>query len=621
MPSTKRPIRIAGSSGGFTDRQRAILSLANCDVDVVVGDWMSECTMSWHGAAKAELASQGVSEDERAGLYDPSFMANLTPALPVLQEKGIKLAVNAGASDTEKLAKVIVEVVKQQGLNLKVAWIEGDEVMEAVNKLLAQGEKFENICFGGELKDWGFEPLAAQCYLGGAGIAEALRQGADIVVCGRVADAAPTVGACMWWHGWNREKDFDQIAGSLIAGHLIECSSYVCGGYYSGFKDLFDGCENIGFPIAEINIDGSFTMEKEPGTGGEISVGTCTSQLLYEIQGPQYYGSDVVAVLEGIQMTRLEKDKVLVQGVKGNPPPTTTKVGITAKGGWQAEFHYYLCGLDLEAKAEWTEKQVRHSMGANASKFSVLKFSLNGYAPDDPRNQDVATADFRVFVQTKDRSLVVRDTMEVPGFNRWCMENFLQSCPGATIENDIRQSAGKEFYEYWAALLPQREVAHKVRLMWTGEALEVAVPGCMKEYGYKREERQWSYETGKPVSLDSFGPTTRAPLGWVVLGRSGDKASDANVGFFTRHQDEYTWLCSLLTIPRLKALLGPEYNGKGIDRFEIPGLRAVHFLLHDHLDRSYNATSTYDGLGKNVCEYLRAKYVEVPNAFLRRGRV
>lgn len=241
--------------------------------------------MSWHGVAKSELVKKGENDVKRAGLYDPSFMANLRPALPLLQEKGIKLAVNAGSSDTEKLAKVVKEAIEEQKLSLKVAWIEGDEVMDAVNKLLAKGEKFENICFGGELKDWGFEPVAAQCYLGGAGIAAAFNSGADIIICGRVADAAPTVGAAMWWHGWNREKHFDQIAGSLIAGHLIECSSYVCGGYYSGFKDLFDGCENIGFPITEIQEDGSFYMEKEPNTGGEMSVGTCTSQLLYEIQG------------------------------------------------------------------------------------------------------------------------------------------------------------------------------------------------------------------------------------------------------------------------------------------------------------------------------------------------
>ncbi|KAF4636559.1 hypothetical protein G7Y89_g1516 [Cudoniella acicularis] len=161
--TAKRPIRVAGASGGFTDRQRAIHSLAQCDVDVIVGDWMSECTMSWHGAAKSAILAKGDTE-QRPGLYDPSFRANLTPALPLLAEKGIKLAVNAGASDTEMLAKAVEEAIKDAGLSdkLKVAWIQGDEVLDVVNKLLKQGEKFENICFGGELKDWGFEPVAAQ---------------------------------------------------------------------------------------------------------------------------------------------------------------------------------------------------------------------------------------------------------------------------------------------------------------------------------------------------------------------------------------------------------------------------------------------------------------------------
>lgn len=458
---------------------------------------------------------------------------------------------------------------------------------------------------------------ACRCYLGGAGIAEAFRLGADIVICGRVADAAPTIGAAMWWHGWNRDKDFDQVAGSLIAGHLIECSSYVCGGYYSGFKELFDGCENIGFPIAELFADGSCAIIKEPNTGGEISVGTVASQLMYEIQGPQYYGSDVVAVLEGINMTQEGKDRVLVTGVKGKPPPTTTKVGITASGGYQAEFHFLLVGLDLEQKAEWTERQVRASMGKNVERFSCLKFTLNGYCAEDPRNQDVATVDFRAFAQTKDRSLVVKDTIEVPGFNRWCLENFLQSCPGATIENDIRQSAGKEFFEYWAALIPQKEINHQVKLLWDEKTIDVPPSSSMELYS----TRQWSYETKAPVPLSSFGPTTRGPMGWRVLGRSGDKASDANVGFFVRSDDEWDWLRSFMTVEKMIQLLGPEYNGKLVERFEIPGIKAIHFLLHDHLDRSYNATSTYDGLGKNVCEYLRAKYVDIPNSFLRRGRI
>lgn len=162
MTASKRPIRIAGASGGFTDRQRAILDLAKCDVDVIVGDWMSECTMSWHGAAKANIVANSTDNEERQGLYDPSFMDNLSPALPFLEKKKIKLAVNAGSSDTELLAKTVVAEVKRQGLNLKVAWVQGDEVLDVVNKLLKEGHKFENICFGGNLEDWGFDPVAAQ---------------------------------------------------------------------------------------------------------------------------------------------------------------------------------------------------------------------------------------------------------------------------------------------------------------------------------------------------------------------------------------------------------------------------------------------------------------------------
>ncbi|OIW26245.1 DUF1446-domain-containing protein [Coniochaeta ligniaria NRRL 30616] len=622
MPSAKRGIRIAGCSGGFSDRQRAIGDIAkNCDVDCIIGDWLSECTMTLHGAEKVQnekLKVEGKLSKEVAGLFDPTFMENLIPALPHMQSKKIKLAVNAGASDTELLAKLVEEEVKRQGLDLKVGWINGDEVTDTVKRLYGEGEEFVSLMTGKPLKDWGYDILCAQCYLGGAGIAEALRQGCDIVIAGRVADAAPTIGAAMWWHGWDRETDLDQIAGSLVTGHLIECSAYVCGGYYSGFKDLMDGCENIGFPIAEVNVDGSCILSKEPNTGGEISVGTVASQLLYEIQGPLYYGSDVTANLEGVVMTQLEKDKVLVTGVKGLPAPSTTKVGITAFGGYQAEFHYYIVGLDLEAKAEWTERQIRKSIGPTAIKeLSCLKFSLNGYCPENPRNQEVATVDFRIFVQTKNKSLVDKSTLDVPGFNRWCMENFLQSCPGATLGNDQRQSEGKVYYEYFVTLLPQAEVKHQVELPWASKSIPIPVQKNVRT-DYPRDQK--SYETENPVDLDSFGPTTRGPLGWVVGGRSGDKASDANVGFYVRHDDEWDWLRSLLTIDKCHQLLDNSDKGKKIERFEIPGIRAVHFLVRDHLDRGFNSTSEYDTLGKNLCEYLRAKHVDIPNKFLRRGR-
>jgi hypothetical protein len=189
-----------------------------------------------------------------------------------------------------------------------------------------------------------------------------LKQGADIVIAGRVADAAPTVGAAIWWHGWDR-SNLDELAGALMAGHIIECSAYATGGYYAGFKDLMENCENLGFPIATIEANGEVEFTKGAGPGGEMSVGTATSQLLYEIQGPYYFNSDVVADIEGLTLTQVGKDQVRMTGIKGLPPPPTTKVGITSETGklWQAEFHFFFVGLDIEEKVRILRRIVYHT--------------------------------------------------------------------------------------------------------------------------------------------------------------------------------------------------------------------------------------------------------------------
>lgn len=183
----------------------------------------------------------------------------------------------------------------------------------------------------------------------------------------------------------------------------------------------------------------------------------------------------------------------------------------------------------------------------------------------------------------------------------------------------MRQAEGKPYYEYWVALMPQSDLKQRVHLLYDDHRrIDIPPPKITQEY----PRQQPSYETKDPVDLSTFGETVRAPLGYIVLGRGGDKASDCNNGFFVRHDDEWDWLRSFLTIPKIIELLGPqEYKGKPIDRFEMPHLRAVHFLLHDHLDRGYNACSTYDTLGKNAMEYLRAKTVDIPKKFLDRGRV
>lgn len=432
----------------------------------------------------------------------------------------------------------------------------------------------------------------------------------------------------------------DRYISSVVRRQLfpLTLANIISGGYYSGFKDMLKHGKhiNIGFPIVEIDSTGGIILTKEKNTGGVVNVGSVISQLLYEIQGPLYYNCDAVADLTDIKIEQLSEDRVLIHGIKGTPPPPTTKVGITAPAGYQAEFHFFMVGLDMEEKCRWTEEQCRYAIGDNIKKFSLLKFHQNGSSPIDAVNQDLATVDFRMFAQSRDREIMRTDVAEC--FNMWAFHTLLQSAPvrsiviiierksganihpqGVSLSNDLRQLQPKPYYEYWVALLPQSSINHRVHCLYLDQkVVDVGCPKITRTY----PRQQPSYETKNPVSLDTFGPTVCAPLGYIVLGRSGDKASDCNVGFFVRHDDEWDWLRSVLTVGKIRELLGPqEDSGKPIDRFEMANIRAVHFLLHDHLDRGYNACSNYDTLGKNACEYLRAKTLDIPKKFLDRGRV
>ena len=571
-------------------------------IDVIIGDWMSEYNMTTRAADK--LANGGDA-------YEPTFIEALEPALVDIAKHRIRVAVNAGASATKALHKVVSDLVVKKGLQLKVAYITGDEVLPAVQKAQKQGANgFENLCTGELLEHWQFEPMYAQAYLGGLGIAAALSKGADIVVCGRVSDASPVIGAAYWWHGWQRHH-LDQLANAFVAGHLIECSNYVCGGNFTGFKSLeYRGWHDIGYPVAEIAANGLVVITKNRDSGGEVSTQTCSSQLLYEIQGPWYYNSDVTAILDETWFEQVGSDRVAVRGVKADLPPATTKVGLTAKGGYQAEAHWFITGLDVEAKAHMMETQIRHLLEPHSHHFTKLEFTLNGTAAENARSQNAATVDLRVFAQATQA-----EELMPAKFLRPCIDPVMQGYPGATFHLDMRQGLPKPIYEYYVTLLPQSDVEHIVHL-WDGSDFTIPPPEKTKKYSPQQPSQP---STSNPVN--NFGTTTRGPLGWIVHARSGDKGSNANIGFWVRNKDEWDWLRSLLSIDTIKRLLADEYKGKKIDRFELPNMYAVHFLLHDHLDRGASCSSSYDFLGKNVAEYLRSKYVELPDRFLNRGKL
>lgn len=487
--------------------------------------------------------------------YELGFLEALSPALSNIAKYGIKVAVNAGASDTRGLCEAVRKMVRDRSLEgkVKVAWIEGDDVLDVVKEQIAK-ENFENICTGESLGEWAFKDdiIGAQGYLGGLGIAKAFEDGADIVVAGRVSDASPVIGAAVWWHGWGRER-LHELANTFVAGHLIECSNYVCGGNFSGFKE-FEGkaWEDIGYPIAEINSKGEVVITKQKGTGGIVSVDTCKAQLLYEIQGPWYYNSDVTAVLDEISFEQLSTDRVAVKGVKADLPPPTTKIGITAKGGYQAEVHWFLVGLDVEAKARMFEMQVRKALG-DTSRFSLLKFTLNGTAMENPTDQNSATVDFRIFAQARDVKDIAPDKFVGP-----IVGLIMCGYPGATCHLDLRLGIPKPVWEYYVTLLPQSDIRHVVH-MQDGRDLEIAPPSRTKTY-----PAQQPSQPSSQVSRKKFGETVHGPLGWIVHARSGDKGSNANVGFWVRHQDEYDWMRSVLNVENVKGLLAKEYSGNKI---------------------------------------------------------
>ncbi|KAJ9244295.1 hypothetical protein DTO169E5_1900 [Paecilomyces variotii] len=605
----KRPVRICGVSGSVLDRRHGFKMAAEAEeqIDVIIGDWMSEGNMVSAAFRKLSRTDDGQGDPG----YERSFLPSIASSLPTIARKGIKVVVNAGASDPEALSVAVSEVVQKQGLSLKTAWVTGDEVIDQIRDGLRRGEP---VLYGLEthepLRSLPEDIVYAQAYLGAAGISEGLRQGADIVICGRVADASLAVGAANWWHGWTRDQH-QQLASSLVAGHLIECSTYVTGGNFSGFKSV-PGLGNLGFPIAEISHDGDVIITKLAKTGGHVTTDTVTAQLLYEIQGPLYFNSDVTAQLDNISLTQLGPDQVRVQGIGALPPPPTTKVGLTGKRRYKAEIHWSLVGLDIAEKGELLKANILSSLGQEAiSRISLLKFDTYGVCPENPDSQNAATVDFRVFAQAASREALSPEFFLQPILNV-----IMCSYPGATMQPSLASALPQPYSEYHVALIPQNKLNHTVHI--NEHSHPIPPPPLTQTY----PPQQKSYDPLNPVNISSFGETIPGPIGWIVHARSGDKGSNANVGFWARDDEEYTWLRSFLTISRIQDLLGAEYRpGSRIERVEFPGLRAVHFVLNGHLDRGVNSTSTYDILGKNVAEYLRARHVPLPKKFLVKGKI
>ncbi|MEZ4281669.1 MAG: acyclic terpene utilization AtuA family protein [Myxococcota bacterium] len=586
-----RPIRIANCSGYFGDRATGMREMVEGGpIDVLTGDWLAELTMLILARTRAKRPNGG---------YARSFVTQLEEVMGTCLGRGIKVVSNAGGLDPEGCARELHEIATRLGLSPKIAWVGGDDLMPRLSELV-ETNALRHFETGEPIREPG-RFLTANAYLGCFGIVDALERGADIVVTGRATDAAIVCGPAAWHHGWKRD-DWDALAGAVVAGHLIECSSQVTGGNYSFFEEV-PGIEHIGFPWAEIAADGSCVVGKHDGTGGEVSLGTVTSQLLYEIGGPRYFGPDVTARFDTIRLEALARDRVRVHGVQGEPPPETLKVCMNRSGGFRNDMRVALAGLDVEAKARVVEAAFWRACPYGPNDYQQVTTRVLRTEKTDPASNEEALAVWHVCVKDPDEKKVGR------AFSNAVAELALSSIPGYFSLSGGPAEA-KPFGVYEPAIVPAALVPQEVVLIG-GERRSVSSVGP----GSGAPAANAIVPAPGPVAGIPCGPARRAPLGLVVGARSGDKGGNANLGVFTRSDPAWAWLDEFLTTDCLVRLL-PELAGFEVERFRFPALRSLNFVVHGLLEEGVAAATRQDGQAKSLGEWLRARWVEIPEALL-----
>jgi len=587
-----RPVLVANCSGFYGDKLSAAQEMLAGPIDVLTGDYLAELTMLilW----KARLKDAGLG-------YARTFLRQMEDVLGTCLDRGVKVVANAGGLNPAGLAAKLAELAARLGLTARIAYITGDDLSDRVPELRDKGAGLANLDTGQPLAQAGLPVVTANAYLGGWGIAAALEAGADIVVCPRVTDASLAVGPAAWWHGWRRD-DWDALAGAVLAGHIIECGPQATGGNYSFLDEITDR-RYPGFPIAEIAADGSSVITKHDGTGGAVTTGTVTAQILYEIAGPAYLNPDVVAHFDTARLEQQATDRVAVSGVRGSPPPATLKVALNMLGGYRNTMTMVLTGLDIEQKAEHARGLLLDSLGGTGAfdEFDVrlLRFDR----PDAPTNEQ-ATAHLRITVKGQDERAAGR------AFSDAVLEQALGGYAGFHLTTP--PTGASAYGIYWPALVPAAEVTHTVHLP-DGTTQDIPHTAAAPAPASATSPATLT-PPATPPPLTSQA-TVAVPLGRLCGARSGDKGGNANVGFWVRDDRAYAWLRAELTVERLRKLL-PEAADLAIDRFELPNVRAVNFVVHGLIAPGVAATTRPDAQAKGLGEYLRSRHVEIPAGLL-----
>jgi hypothetical protein len=557
------PVRIGNASGFYGDRFAAVREmLEGGELDFLTGDYLAELTMLILGRDRMKHPDRG---------YASTFLRQMRENLALAHERGVRIVTNAGGLNPAGLADQIRSVAAELGLDIRVAHVDGDDLVARADEL-GLGS-----------------PLTANAYLGGFGIAAALDAGADVVVTGRVTDASLVVGPAAHHFGW-QPTDLDQLAGAVAAGHVIECGTQATGGNYAFFGEIAD-LTHPGFPLAEVSADGSSVITKHAGTGGAVTVGTVTAQLLYEISGPRYLGPDVTTRMDSIRLEQVDVDRVRMSGVCGERPPTTTKVSLNVLAGFRNEVTMILTGLDIEDKAALAREQFESSL---PTKPDSVTWELSRLDRPDAPTEAQASALLRVVGRSTDPEAVGR------GFSAAAVELALASYPGFSLT--APPAAGSPFGVFEPGHVDADLVEHRVTL--PDGTIQTIPPSPVR---------------GDLAPLDAddvptpreWGPTTRAPLGTIAGARSGDKGGSANIGVWVRDEEQFAWLDEMLTVDALRELL-PETADLAVTRHRLPNLLAVNFVIEGILGRGVADNVRFDPQAKGLGEWLRSRVVDIP---------
>ncbi|MPY96971.1 MAG: acyclic terpene utilization AtuA family protein [Actinophytocola sp.] len=556
-------IRIGNASGFYGDRFAAVTEmLTGGELNYLTGDYLAELTML--------ILGRDLMKDPNRG-YAKTFLRQMRENLALAIEKDVKIVVNAGGLNPAGLADALRELSAELDVDARIAHVEGDDLRARAEEL-----------------DLG-QPLTANAYLGAWGIAECLRGGADVVVTGRVTDASLVVGPAAAHYGWDVE-DYDALAGAVVAGHVIECGAQATGGNYAFFTEL-DSLDRPGFPIAEIADDGTSVITKHDGTGGAVTLGTVTAQLLYEIAGARYAGPDVTARFDTIQLAEEGPDRVRISGVRGEPPPPELKVCLNTLGGFRNAVTFVLTGLDIDAKAKLIKRQVHAALADNPP--AEIDWTLARTDVADAPTEQQASALLQCAVKDTDAAKIGRP------FSGAAIELALASYPGFTVT--APPSDASPYGVYRAVFVDAKAVPH-VAVLPDSRRVDVA-PSA------RTQQLADVAEPALPEPIE--GPTRRAPLGTVAGARSGDKGGSANLGVWVRSERAWRWLVHALTVDELRRLL-PETADLPVSRHVFGNLWALNFVIDDILGQGVASQARFDPQAKGLGEWLRSRHIDIP---------